>query len=102
MDADPLSASPVEPWSARPSLRVYSVGAAVILLANAPIALWAKAFFGRGACDARTHAMIAYALSPQLSLFVRPEVAALLTTSRPQLTDTTWVGLVLGAETRLL
>jgi hypothetical protein len=51
---------------------------------------------------ARAHAMIAYALSPQLSLFVRPEVAALLTTSRPQLTDTTWVGLVLGAQTRLL
>lgn len=51
---------------------------------------------------ARAHATLAYTLSPRLAVFVRPEIASLLAASRPRITDTTWVGLVLGFETRLL
>jgi len=51
---------------------------------------------------ARAHATIAVALDRKLDLFVRPEVASLLAANRPSLTDTVWVGLVIGFQTRLM
>jgi hypothetical protein len=50
----------------------------------------------------RAHATLAYALDPRLDVFVRPEIASLLgATSRPELTDSTWVGVWVGVQTRL-
>jgi hypothetical protein len=63
MDAARLVARPREAWSARPTWRAYVLGVVIVLAANAPLFLWASAFSGRGAGDARTHAMIAHAIA---------------------------------------
>jgi hypothetical protein len=46
-------------WSARPTRGAYVLGVIAVLAANIPLVLWAAAFSGRGAGDARTHAMLA-------------------------------------------
>jgi hypothetical protein len=51
------------PWAARPSRRAVLLGVALVLVANAPLVIWASAFHARGAGDARTHAMLAASIA---------------------------------------
>jgi hypothetical protein len=58
----PYSADP-DTWASRPAWPAWVGGVVLVLAANWPLVLWAAAFAGRGAGDARTHATVAHAIA---------------------------------------